>query len=134
MAKIANFDRANLKNIRTDLEAALATVSAKYGIALSAGAISFNASSFSTKITAIVANANTGATVDPQEVKWAAAFNKNYFVLGLKKDDLGKSITIPRLGKVTIVGVRPKAKAPVVVKTASGKYNAVYASTVLSAA
>lgn len=133
MATVKTFDRANLKTIRADLEAALAKVSAKHGIALSAGAISFNSNSFTTKVTAIVANTATGTTVDPQEVKWAAAFNKNHFFTGLNKTDLGKKITIPTLGTVTIVGMRPKAKASIVVKTGSGKYHATYLSTVLSA-
>lgn len=133
MATVKTFDRANLKTIRADLEAALAAVSAKHGIALSTGSISFNANSFTTKVTAVVANTATGATVDPQEVKWAAAFNKNHFFTGLKKTDLGKTIKIPSLGTVTIVGLRPKAKAQVVVKSGSGKYHAAYLATVLSA-
>lgn len=133
MATVKTFDRANLKTIRADLEAALAAVSAKHGIALSTGSISFNANSFTTKVTAVVANTATGATVDTQEVKWAAAFNKNYPFTGLNKTDLGKTISIPRLGTVKIVGMRPKANAQIVVKTTDGKYHAAYLSTVLSA-
>ena len=48
---IKQFDKANLKDLRNDIDAALKQVMDKHGISLSIGNISFNAGRFTTRMT-----------------------------------------------------------------------------------
>lgn len=131
MAAIKAFDKSNLKAVRADLNAALATVAAKHGITLNVGNITFRADSFSTKLTAITNNATAGAPA-LGNVKWTADFLKNGMRFGFAKADLGK--TFNYYGEeVTIVGLRSKARQPVVLAKKNGTYIAAGSEFVRSA-
>ena len=56
---IKQFDKTNLKNVRTDINAILATYAKKNGIELSIGNISFTSGTFTSKINAKVIGAET---------------------------------------------------------------------------
>lgn len=135
MAKVKSFDRANLKDIRADLNTALAAVAKKHGITLDVGNIRFDATSFSTKLIATVAaTGSTATTAAPAGVNptWVANFKKYAVMFGLKPTDLNKQIKYA--GKtVTIVGIRPKANYPLVIQRATGGLVAVSAEAVKSA-
>ena len=91
MTKIKSFDKQNLKEIRKEIDEALVKVAKSNGIKLSIGSISFQADTFTTKITAIIENSKTG--VIPGILKWQVNFKR--FALyqdGLKASDLGKEI------------------------------------------
>ena len=47
--KISSFDRTTVKNLRSDIDKALATISKKYGIEISAGNATFTASNVTYK-------------------------------------------------------------------------------------
>jgi hypothetical protein len=135
MATIKNFDRANLKTIRADLDKALAAVAKAHGITLDIGNIRFDSTSFRTTLNANVATGSTAkTTAAPVGVNptWVANFKKYAVIFGLKPTDLNKQIKYA--GKtVTIVGMRPKANAPLVVQRATGGCIAVSAEAVKSA-
>lgn len=62
-----NFDRQNLAQLRSEIDAALKAVAAKNGISLSLGPISFTAETFKAKVNGGVIA--TGGTVVTQEAK-----------------------------------------------------------------
>jgi len=118
---IVKFDRENLRNIRTDLEDALEKVALKYGLSISAGGISFGETNFTCKITAITKEATGGEEVE--NVKWATAY-KRYAAMWDIKIPINAEVTFNgRTG--VLIGARPKARYPLVVKSADGKLHAV---------
>ena len=136
MATVKTFDRANLKTIRADIDAALAAVAKKHGINLSIGNIRFDANEFTTKLTAVTnaSKAKDTAAGVPEGVNptWVKAFKTNHVWLGLAASDLGKQIKIG--GKTyTIVGARPKANLPLVVQRVTGGCVAMSAEAVIAA-
>lgn len=134
MTKVKSFDRANLKDIRVDLNTALAAVAKKHGITLDVGNIRFDANSFSAKLSATVASSASTTTSAPAGVNptWVANFKKYAVMFGLKATDLNKQIKYA--GKtVTIVGMRPKANQPIVIQRVTGGCVAVSAESVKSA-
>lgn len=136
MTTVANFNRANLKNIRSDMDKALEEVSKKYGITLGIGSIRFTENDFTCRITSVVKTAGGTNTTDDSDTKvnpkWTVAFLKNYFWMGLKKDDLGKTFKL-RGETVKLVGARVKATYPLVVEKANGKFMAVSKEEVIAA-
>ena len=50
MAKIKSFDKSNLRDLRTSIDAALNEVASKYGIKLTIGGIAFSADNFRAKL------------------------------------------------------------------------------------
>ena len=103
---VTKFDRTNLKQIRTDLEAALDNLSKKHQISLTVGNISFNDMSFSTKIKAAITDGDN--SID--KIEWAT----HAWRFGLEEDDFGKTFT--HNGKLYItVGIKPRSsKYPLV--------------------
>jgi hypothetical protein len=126
---IKEFDKVNLKTVRADLDAALLAVAQKHGLKLSIGGITYTANTLTTKITGTTRfTSGTGTAQEvPGNAKWQAAFIKNAFVLGMKKEDLGKKFKYGT-ETVTLVGARPKANMPIVVMNSKGKMLATYAS------
>lgn len=122
MIKMKTFDKANLKQVREDLNTALEAVAKKHGIQLSLGAITFSPESFSAKLTAVIPSdgAEAGAQ-SGQATKWAANFKTHARAFGMKPEDLGKVIKI-RGADHSIVGMRPKAKSPLVLKKPDGAF------------
>jgi len=115
-----SFNKQNLKTIRADINAALKAVETKHNMKLSIGNIRFHAEEFRTTLTAATGEAAT-KEAPSSETKWRAAFMRNLFI-GVSQTDLDKEITL-RGKKYTIVGARPKAQAPLVLKEVlTGKY------------
>jgi hypothetical protein len=116
MTKITNFNPENLKEIRDDFNEAVKQLEEKYGIRLSFDKISYSPDSFGAKINAIIANsAVTEESVNP---KWIADFTRytEFGYNGLKKSDLGRKFKFPNGKTGKIVGLRPRARHPLVVK------------------
>jgi hypothetical protein len=105
MSTVTSFEPTNLKQIRADIDTALASVHAKYGIKISIGKISYSANQFTFKGSAVTNSAASSASGDVLEgdAKWASNFLKTYFLYGIEKEDLGKTFTLKN-SKYTIVG------------------------------
>lgn len=112
--KITSFDRNTVKNLRSDIDSALAILSKKYGIEISAGNASFTASNVTYKVQAAV-KASSGITM----TKEASDFNTfgsrllSGFSLGQTIDLQGK--------KYVIAGWKTRAQKNPVIVTSEGK-------------
>lgn len=112
------FDKYNLKTIRNDIDAALATVEAKHGVKFNLGNIRFNSNDFRAKLECVSATNASGNTVNPDQVK----FEANAFMFGIKKDAFGKTFKIGK-SNYKITGLNPRRhKYPVsAIRVASGR-------------
>jgi len=112
--KITSFDRAAVKNLRDDINAALSAVSSKYGIQLSVGNATFTSNNVTYKVQAAV-KASDGMVM----TKEASAFN-TYGKYQLPGFNLGQTIILQG-NEYVISGWKPKStKSPVLV-TRGGK-------------
>lgn len=112
-----SFTKTNLKNIRADIEAALASVEATYNCKFSLGNIRFSDHNFRGKLECNSVADASGNTINPAEVH----FNDNRWRVGLAKDAFGKTFTAQGR-RYTIVGVNTRAKKyPVQAETAAGR-------------
>ena len=110
MSKINQFDRQTLRALRVDLDAAMASIAAKYGIQLNAGNISYTAETATIKVQAGVIS-KSGQVV----TKEAQAFNQYKRLVGLGNLNIGDAINIQ--GKeYTISGYKPRSKNAVIVQ------------------
>ena len=113
MTKITEFNRNNLKELRSDIDNALNAVLAKHGLSGGIGNIRFSSDDFRAQLTVA-----TGSTDDAAERE----FKKYAFKFGLSDDKFGTTFT--RNGKkFTVSGINPKAKRggyPVLAKNAKG--------------
>ena len=121
---IKQFDKQNLAQVRVALDKALAQVQDEFGIKISVGSISFQANSFSTKLTAVV-SAPTAATSEVDgNAKWQAAFHSHARFYGFQPSDLGRSVEVGGI-KYIIVGMRPKARDKMVLQKPGGGFVAM---------
>lgn len=112
--KISSFDRNTVKNLRNDIDAALAALSKKYGIEISAGNASFTSSNVTYKVQAAVKAAG-GITM----TKEASDFNL-YANRVLADYKLGQTIELQ--GKeYVIAGWKARAQKNPVIVTRDGK-------------
>lgn len=115
MSKIKQFDKANLKDIRSEVDAALAAVNEKFGIKLALGSIRFDANTFSAKLEA-------GLVLDSGEVidKSVTALKAHAkWILG-DDFDVTQTLTDRKLGDIKVVGLNTrKSKNPVVIQQVS---------------
>ena len=112
--KITSFDCNTVKNLRSDIDSALAILSKKYGIEISAGNASFTASNVTYKVQASV-KASNGITM----TKEASDFN-TYGSRLLTGFTLGQTITLQ--GKqYTIAGWKMRAQKNPVIVSREGK-------------
>ena len=112
--KISSFDRNTVKNLRNDIDKALATLSKKYGIEISAGNASFTSSNVTYKVQAAV-KASGGIVM----TKEASDFNL-YANINLPGFKLGQTISLQ--GKeYTIAGWKVRAQRNPVIVTRNGK-------------
>jgi len=112
--KISSFDRNTVKNLRSDIDAALATLSKKYGIEISAGNASFTSSNVTYKVQAAV-KAASGVVM----TKEASDFNL-YANRVLADYKLGQTIELQ--GKeYVIAGWKARAQQNPVIVTHGGK-------------
>lgn len=130
-----SFNKQNLQEIRSDVNAALAEVAKKHGIVLNIATISFTEKTFSSKLMAEIIDTSSTSTVKTQmsgqELKWRKSFMTTWFEL-LKKDDLGKEVTIGRT-TYTIAGARPRAQNPIVLRKSNGAFTAASEDSVAQA-
>jgi len=112
--KIASFDRTTVKNLRNDIDSALAALSKKYGIEISAGNATFTSSNVTYKVQAAVKSSG-GVTM----TKEASDFNL-YGTRLLTGFTLGQTITLQ--GKqYTIAGWKTRAQKNPVIVSREGK-------------
>lgn len=112
--KISSFDRNTVKNLRNDIDAALAALSKKYGIEISAGNATFTSSNVTYKVQAAVKAAG-GITM----TKEASDFNL-YANRVLADYKLGQTIELQ--GKeYVIAGWKARAQKNPVIVTRDGK-------------
>jgi hypothetical protein len=112
---ITSFDKSNLKNIRADIDSALKAVETKYGMKLSLGNIRFTQNDFKTSLTALVGEAASSAADNSREVKWRSDYLRNSYMFTGDAPKLDTELTM-RGRKFIIVGMRPKANDPLVLK------------------
>lgn len=112
------FNKANLKTIRVDIDAALAAVESKHGVKFSLGNIRYSTNDFRCKLECVSTSDSTGKTVDPVE----ANFKRDAFLVGVAKDAFGKKFKSGRSNyKITGINTR-RHKYPVsAIRVASGK-------------
>jgi hypothetical protein len=93
--KITSFDRNTVKNLRSDIDSALAILSKKYGIEISAGNASFTASNVTYKVQAAV-KASNGVTMTKEATDFGLYANRVLpgFKVGQSIDLQGKQYII----------------------------------------
>lgn len=104
MATITSFTRESLKLLRADIDAALAQVAAKHGIALASARCTFSSDNF--KLAVEGATKQASGEVNTPE---AASFNAMAAFYRLKPENLGASVRIEG-EEYRISGLRPNAK------------------------
>lgn len=129
---MAQITKAMFPQFRADLAAALKVVEDKYGLTMSMDRITYTDSTFSGKLTAVSKDATTGVDADDGSAKWKAGFLKSARSYGLTPDDLGKEVVLSGV-TYKIVGARPKASQPLVLKKPSGAFIASFAEPVRTA-
>jgi hypothetical protein len=113
--KIETFDKNNLKDLRHEIDLALAAVTEKFGVALSIGSISYSPNgTATTRLTmTAVGHANVSDLASAIAKKEWDQYAPSW---GLKKEDLGKTIKLGRI-EYLIVGIKPRArKTPILGK------------------
>ena len=97
-------NKANLKIIRADIDAALAAVEKKHGGKFSLGNIRYSTNDFRCKLEFVSTSDASGNAVNPDEIN----FKRDAFLVGVSKDAFGKSFT-SRGKKYTITGINTRA-------------------------
>ena len=108
---IKAFDKQNLKNLRTDLDAAFKQITQKYGVRIEIGTIRFDSVEASGKIK-MVAMGDPTAAADPRQAALAKAQNefKAYAAsFGLKPEQFGATFTFGR-EQYKLAGLNIKAR------------------------
>jgi len=115
MKKVTSFNRQNIRQINSELEAALKQVAEKYGLEVKLGNTRFTGDNFTTKVQ--VATVGEGGITMSKE---ATDFNRYKTILGINME-LGQEFQ--RSGKTfTIVGLKPRSKKyPILAKCSDGK-------------
>lgn len=110
---INSFDSKNLDAVRAEIDKALATVGAKFGIALKIGGIRYSEESFHTKLEAFVVTKDASGK-SAAEVKMLKELKQYGFMFGVNASHLGKTFTSN--GEVfKFAGIKPnRPKYPVI--------------------
>jgi hypothetical protein len=109
------FTRDSLRALDRDIEAALAAVAAKHGVALKLAGTRFTAQNATIKIEAAVINAAGEA-----ETRAAQDFKQLAGLYGFAASDLGREVILDGR-RLKIAGLRPKAdKRPILLQDANG--------------
>jgi hypothetical protein len=112
--------KVQVGQIRADLQAAFAAVTAKHGVHFNLGTIRFSADTMTGKLTGVVANTTASGVVvaDPKAIALAKVGKR---ILGQSFNDAAKYHSLS-LGTVKVVGYNSRARAyPFVVQTTGGK-------------
>ena len=118
---ITKFDKPSLAKLRKEIDAALAEVSRRNGVAIKMGNIRYTESTFSGKLEAAVASgASTGETVDPRMVKYANDYKRYAGIHGLPIALLNNG-TVQFNGKrFTILGYNTRGKTyPIIARNSA---------------
>jgi hypothetical protein len=103
------YSRTDARNFRTDLEAAMATLEAKYGCKLSVGRMTFGDDKMTASVTAMSAtDADADAGFSGKELEWRKNFENYNYRHGLPQTALGKTFT-SNGNTYTLLGYNPKA-------------------------
>jgi len=114
---ITNFDKDNLKEIRTELNSAFDRINDLMGIDLSIANISFTGSKFTCRLTGLATDGE-GGVVDQA----AEDFKRRSMVYGVPASALGAMVTINHTEGYELVGLNPRAKKfPFIVQDSLGK-------------
>ena len=112
--KMISFTNANLDLMRTEMDAALAAVSAKYGVTIETGNIRYAADRLNFKTSLEV---NIGTKSNAQQAEW----DRHCGSYGFTKADFGKPF-VSNGQSFTISGLKPRGKKyNILAKTAAGK-------------
>jgi len=109
--KITKFNKANLREVREVINAALTDALSELGLTADIGNIKYGEADFNCKLTV-----SCGSDADAAQREW----DKYAPMLGLTSEDFGK--TFSQDGKLfTVVGIKPKSpKFPIIAMDASG--------------
>ena len=113
MSKIQQLDRAALRLLMADIDAALAAVGDKYNVALTCGRATFNSTTADIKLGVAVRGAVEGAQegASAREIKAAKDWAAYATSLGLQRDWLGQSFVRSQdAGAWRIVGLLPASR------------------------
>lgn len=115
---IQTFDRSNLKTMRAEMDAALKTISEKYGVNFELGNIKFSSNEFSLKLSASIGNAK----VENKAEKLEANFKLYAKFYGLVPEDFNRKFT-HRGTEYKIVGFDTKKRKNNIIleRTSDGK-------------
>ncbi len=115
MKKVTSFNRQNIRQINSELEAVIKQVAEKYGLEVKLGNTRFTGDNFTTKVQ-VATVAEGGITMS----KEATDFNRYKTILGINME-LGNEFE--RNGNTyTIVGLKPRSKKyPILAKCSDGK-------------
>lgn len=115
--KMTKITRATCKNIRTDLDVALAEVAKKHGLSARSLSGSFDDDTFTVRCEFATVG-DDGSVND----KGANDFRRYAPQFGLPADALGQTFVSPKSGPMKIVGLKPRSpKFPVIAEDESGK-------------
>lgn len=110
---IKEFDRENLKTLRTDIDSALAQIASKHNIQLSLGTIRFGTEEATTRLTMRTRTTSNGVKVEDTDSAAAIDFKKHAALYGFKPEHLGATFKFGR-DMFKIVGLVPsRPKYPV---------------------
>lgn len=126
---LSTFDKHTVKDISTAIERALQPIAKELGISITRGHGTFTTANFTLKIECSVKNAQGEVMT-----KDAAAFTHCACMYGLEANDLGRTFT-SMYQTYTIIGLRPKMKAPILATRTDGKiykFDAAYVKRLLS--
>ena len=116
------FTKDNLSEIRADINKALAEVAAKHDIKFEVGTISFTPKSFTTKLSVTVATTSNGKPAPTaKELKQQQDFKAYASLWGLKADHLDAAFLGTDGIMYIIVGARPRAKNPLLIRSVKDK-------------
>ncbi len=119
---MAALTKSTISQIRADLAAAMAAVSAKHGVDFNLGTIRFGTDTMSGKLTGVVRGAGSTSTATPTDPKLVAFKTKGTRLLGHPSINETDKFHSLRLGTVRFVGYNSRAKAyPFIVATTGGK-------------
>jgi len=115
--KIENFTRQTVKNLRSELDRALADLSAKYGISIDVGNAKFSSTEVNFKL-----NINTTSDSGVAYTREAEAFERHKHMYGMGHLNIGDKVTVN--GKSFILeGFNPRAKRyPIEISAGGNNY------------
>jgi len=121
MTKSMKIDRANMENLRIEIEAALKTLGDKHGLIFKLGTGRYEVSGTGGRFTELTINQRSGDSDLDVFATYAKDFKRNAFFWDMKDSDLGRKFKDPLRGDVfKIVGARPRKSKPIVVIPVEG--------------